>query len=114
MMNQPILQRYTPLLQALETHPVLQHWKPVLENQLRTAFTETRHGDWTRWEQILLALPHPAPGKICMNEDEIGIRTLCTNTNTSLSDFLEALHPWRKGPFRVNDVLIDAEWRSSM
>ncbi len=31
---------------------------------------------------------------------------------TALREALMALHPWRKGPYRLHGVLIDTEWRS--
>ena len=32
----------------------------------------------------------------------------------SLKSLLQSLHPWRKGPFVIKDLVIDSEWRSDL
>jgi tRNA (mo5U34)-methyltransferase len=68
------------------------------------------HGDLPRWRAALEALPavatraeldRPAPVLGAAAPDPQALR-----------DHLLALHPWRKGPFRLGGVGIDTEWRS--
>jgi tRNA (mo5U34)-methyltransferase len=74
----------------------LESWQDALEPRIRARFSDKAHGDFARWQNVLDALP--APG-----EDAERLREL-----------LLALSPWRKGPFEVNGVTIDAEWRSNL
>ena len=34
--------------------------------------------------------------------------------NAEITRAIELLHPWRKGPFEIGDLTIDAEWRSNL
>jgi len=52
------------------------------------------HGDFNRWQEILLTLETAAPA--------------------DRKALLLQLAPWRKGPFRVGGVEIDSEWRSDL
>jgi len=38
----------------------------------------------------------------------------CELTADSLQDLAKEFGPWRKGPFQINDVFIDSEWRSDL
>ena len=61
---------------------------------LRARLSGETHGDWVRWNQVVEDLP--------------GLR----GDTEKLRERLMALHPWRKGPLRLDDVEIDTEWRS--
>jgi tRNA (mo5U34)-methyltransferase len=67
------------------------------------------HGDFKRWSDALAALPLIADPTIDIG-DTISI-TGATD-ETQLNACLRVLHPWRKGPFRIANTLIDTEWRS--
>ena len=70
----------------------LPAWSEFLsaENESRLS----GHGDFTRWQQHVSALPG-------------------TDSVSSREHLLE-LAPWRKGPFDVGGVEIDSEWRSDL
>lgn len=72
----------------------LGHWNEDLVPRLRERLTGQTHGDWARWNAVIEALP--------------GAR----GDSTQLRELLIGLHPWRKGPLRLDDVVIDTEWRS--
>ena len=38
--------------------------------------------------------------------------TIKTEKNTIIEEFVYDLKPWRKGPFKINDLLIKSEWNS--
>lgn len=46
-------------------------------------------------------------------EHEVGI-DLNLSDITEIESIMLELLPWRKGPFRINDLLIDSEWNSDM
>jgi tRNA (mo5U34)-methyltransferase len=58
--------------------------------------SSTAHGDFDRWSDIVQALARA-------DSDAVEIRDLLLN-----------LSPWRKGPFDVAGIRIDAEWRSDL
>ena len=73
----------------------LGDWLEPLQACLAERMSPSAHGDFSRWMEIVARL-QSAPG-------EVERRRL-----------LLQLAPWRKGPFDVGGVLIDAEWRSDL
>jgi tRNA (mo5U34)-methyltransferase len=69
-------------------------WRAAIEPALGERLSATAHGDMDRWLGVLARLP-------------------ATDPATSRALLLE-LAPWRKGPFRLGGVDIDAEWRSDL
>lgn len=72
----------------------LPHWPDALRPLLQTRMSRKGHGDYERWQEILAALPEAAP------------------IQEKLRELLLGLSPWRKGPFSIQGIEIDAEWRS--
>ena len=72
----------------------LGHWNKALGPLLQRRLTGRTHGDWARWNEVVEALP-------AARGDTARVREL-----------LMGLHPWRKGPLRLDEVEIDTEWRS--
>ncbi|MCP5093847.1 MAG: tRNA 5-methoxyuridine(34)/uridine 5-oxyacetic acid(34) synthase CmoB [Gammaproteobacteria bacterium] len=72
----------------------LQDWPDVLQALSTTRMSAKTHGDFERWRDIVTALP------------EAG------SDSARLRELLLGLSPWRKGPFDVGGIRIDAEWRS--
>lgn len=93
----------------------LTRWADVIERQLDSFIHEAPHGDWTRWQQALDQLPELGEGVVVCEDGALDIRpdhTLHPGERTRLSGGLKALHPWRKGPYRIADIPINTEWRS--
>ena len=72
----------------------LQDWSEPLLALLDNRLSARRHGDFERWRDIVAALPDAGHGR------------------ARLRELLLGLSPWRKGPFDVGGIEIDAEWRS--
>jgi tRNA (mo5U34)-methyltransferase len=71
------------------------------------------HGDLPRWVAALAAMPRPGPGQAVLDAPAVGVEgEIGAVDRARLRDVLMALHPWRKGPFRLHGVEIDSEWRS--
>ena len=75
-----------------------------------------RHGDLPRWQKALESLPHVKPSSIDLDKAVITLgcgSDLKEFERAALRQALLELIPWRKGPFRLFDIDIDAEWRSN-
>jgi len=73
----------------------LQEWPDVLQALLDTRMSARTHGDFERWREIVTALPDAG------------------NDRPRLRELLLGLSPWRKGPFDLAGIRIDAEWCSN-
>lgn len=93
----------------------MQRWADVIALQLDQFFRLAPHGDWTRWQQVIEALPDLGKGCVDCRDGRLDIQPsvdLAPAARDALTDALKTLHPWRKGPYRVADIQIDTEWRS--
>jgi tRNA (mo5U34)-methyltransferase len=72
-------------------------WRSRIEAMLHLRLSRAGHGNFTEWQETLAGLANTA------RDDEVQIRKL-----------LLSLSPWRKGPFDVAGIHIDAEWRSDL
>lgn len=75
------------------------------------------HGDYPDWQDAIDRLPELKPGIIALAQPEIriGLDTDCHAPQRALlRRQLLRLRPWRKGPFNLFGVRIDAEWRSDL
>jgi len=72
----------------------LSDWPGALQPLLQSRLSAKAHGDFARWRKIIAALPD------------------ATSDPQELRALLLGLSPWRKGPFNIGGVTVDAEWRS--
>ena len=99
----------TELLQACD----LGEWLDLSVQR----WAHPEHGDFPRWQATVHALArHPARHiELNLDQPEIGApEEMDTEQQACLASGLRELVPWRKGPFSVFGVSIDAEWRSFM
>lgn len=73
----------------------LQEWSDLLQPLLRERLSDSAHGDFARWRAAVEQLP-------------------AARDDDQRRQLLLELSPWRKGPFDVRGVHIDAEWRSDL
>lgn len=75
-----------------------------------------KHGDGPRWLAALAELPAAVPRDVSLGDCvSIGhCSDLDLSGRAQLADALRGLSPWRKGPFRLFGLHIDAEWRSDL
>jgi tRNA (mo5U34)-methyltransferase len=66
-------------------------WQASLELLIRGRLSDDAHGDFWRWREAV---------------EQLGAG--------DTREQLLALHPWRKGPFDLDGVIIDSEWRSDL
>jgi len=75
------------------------------------------HGDLARWHQALAGLPALDPSRVELDAPVVRVGAASDVDETGrarLAAALDALHPWRKGPFELFGIRIDAEWRSDL
>jgi tRNA (mo5U34)-methyltransferase len=68
-------------------------------------------------EAALTRLPKIKPRRLDLDADRVGIGTgeeLAPNQAGNLLDAMEALIPWRKGPFNIFGRELDTEWASNL
>jgi tRNA (mo5U34)-methyltransferase len=104
---------YSDLLDYLPQSQ-LHTWAENLPQQIADGLCEKRYGDLPQWKAALAQLPHLESSKNNFLEKvEIGAAKDCDEeTHTQLRQALEALIPWRKGPYWIHGIHIDTEWRS--
>lgn len=92
----------------------LPTWRDALSPILDEKLSESAHGDFRDWQTILSALPAIEPGAADLNAGVVTIPRIEGVSTGELRESLLGLRPWRKGPFDVCGVAIDAEWRSDL
>ncbi len=75
----------------------LDDWRSHCEPLLLERLSDAGHGDFKRWRQVVENLD-----------------ALDENDSSAIRKSLLSLSPWRKGPFEIGSVTIDAEWQSDL
>lgn len=90
--------------------PLLAHLLPYVHDSMSPA----RWGDLPGWLTALAALPVIKPSRTdLLNGVTIGdSKDLGADEAAILIQQLQALIPWRKGPFSIFGIDLDTEWRS--
>lgn len=92
----------------------LSHWLNTLPAQLSNWQHISIHGKCKQWFNIVDQLPVMKPTNLDLLH---GVNAQCTpplstNQQANIENLLRQLMPWRKGPFSLFNIIIDAEWRS--
>ena len=89
----------------------------VFPTHLAPFYDHVSHGDLPDWLDAINRLPEISPSLIRLDADsiQIGTATDCsTLQRAAIRQQLKRLLPWRKGPFNLFGLEIDAEWRSDL
>lgn len=91
-------------------------WAEELPRQCEQLLSASAHGDENRWREVLHRLPALASQRVDFSSDAVTVdgAHLTPPQLGSLEALLMELHPWRKGPFLLHGLHIDAEWRSDL
>lgn len=99
--------------------PKLQQW--LLSPQLQTSHQQQleTHGKWQAWSHALAELPEMTTQTVSLDaqSDLVSVgdsSQLSQDQHQKLWETLQQFQPWRKGPFEVNGIRIDAEWKSNL
>ena len=89
----------------------------IFPARLARLYDHVNHGDFSDWIDAINNLPEISPSVIGLDADtvRIGAATDCSAAQReTMRRQLRRLLPWRKGPFNLFGVNIDAEWRADM
>jgi tRNA (mo5U34)-methyltransferase len=92
----------------------LESWHGALKPVLQEKLSDAAHGDLLKWRRVLASLPSCDSRAAELTGPVItaGPDAFPPAERKRVRELLLQLAPWRKGPFQVGDILIDAEWRS--
>ena len=92
----------------------LAAWLEQLPLQL-AAVAEHAHGKQDEWQQALSDLPKFEQVAWELTQAQVAVRSaqpVNASQQTKLLNSVQALIPWRKGPYNLFGLEIDTEWRS--
>jgi tRNA (mo5U34)-methyltransferase len=92
----------------------LESWCDALQGLLRQKFSASAHGNLDDWRSILSRLPALQKMPAELNTPVVTIPAADGLCRSAIRESLLRLRPWRKGPFDIHGVYIDAEWRSDL
>ena len=92
----------------------LESWRRELEALMHRKFSDSAHGKLFEWRTVLSQLPSARRQRAELKGPTITAPGPCDVPEKQLKELLMRLAPWRKGPFEICGVHIDAEWRSDM
>lgn len=105
---------FTSFYQSVLNTP-LEHYLSGIASELEQ-WQAQAHPDLKRWMRVISTLPRPSTQTIdLLNQVKIGQADDINDTQLhQITTCLQLLKPWRKGPFNLFDIAIDAEWRSNL
>ena len=89
----------------------------IFPARLARFYDRVSHGDFPDWIDAINGLPETSPSAVNLDTDtiRIGAAPDCSaSQRETIRRQLQRLLPWRKGPFNLFGLEIDAEWRSDM
>jgi len=94
--------------------PELQAWLHAIAPLIHAQSNPARHGHFPKWLEALESLPACTTRSKNFNKDRVTTTTNATNKDQQelIRNNLMKLSPWRKGPFEIDGLFIDSEWRS--
>ncbi|MFK7857886.1 MAG: tRNA 5-methoxyuridine(34)/uridine 5-oxyacetic acid(34) synthase CmoB [Granulosicoccus sp.] len=100
-------------IEALQATP-LETFADALALAVENQGHALKHGHLPGWEAAVAALPVTEACSCSIVDGAIVIDFPCDDSpqQASLKSALQALMPWRKGPFRFGSIDIETEWRS--
>lgn len=92
----------------------LSDWRDALKGLIDEKFSESAHGKLCEWQAVLSGLPASARLPANLNAPVVTVPPDNSLSPGRIRDALLGLSPWRKGPFDICGVHIDAEWRCDL
>ena len=91
--------------------------RQIFPARLARCYDGVSHGDFPGWIDVINGLPEISPSAVNLDTDtiRIGAASDCSpSQRETMRRQLQRLLPWRKGPFNLFGLEIDAEWRSDL
>lgn len=111
---QTLWEHFAPFVKHLRATPSAP-WVDPLTRWTRERLQPARHGDLPGWIAALERVPPLAADRLALNTACVGVAADKAPSSAQIAQLrnaLEVFHPWRKGPFCLHGVEVDAEWRS--
>ena len=91
-------------------------WADALTDSIRACCHESAHGNLRMWRAALDGLPDVKKSKPSLDSVAVGAPDIVFTASEldRARDALLSLAPWRKGPFQIGPIHIDAEWQSQL
>ncbi len=104
---------YSELIQRIQGSR-LQPLADALPQLVEEYFSERLHGDLPGWLAQLQTLPDIPAATVELNSAAISVAQpdISAEQRQQVEACLRQFIPWRKGPFSIHGVYVDAEWRS--
>ena len=102
---------------ALMRASALGPWTDCLMDRAANVFSGTRWGDLPMWLETRAALPRITPDSLQLDSDVVTVGSPAQTNDQGreeLAGLLRRLGPWRKWPYTLFGMLLDAEWRCEM
>lgn len=85
----------------------------LIEKAAAATYPNFINPDAKRFGEVICALPQISVDQIAIDKAiEISNSKLSDQEKLEFAKLLKKLIPWRKGPYKIFDTLIDAEWQS--
>lgn len=106
---------FNPFYKQLTQSP-FSNWLEYLPAQLATWQMQEQGDRFDNWLKIVDELPQLSPDLLDLKSQVFANLSMPLSYGESKRIFhlLAQLSPWRKGPFSLYDIEIDAEWRSDL
>ena len=109
------MERLKDQYRFLRMDPFWDKLEALIDEKRR--FLDTTKGNFHRFRSVYESLPHITPSRIDLDAPAVTLGTsedAPAETLELLREKLDALCPWRKGPFEFFGIDVDAEWRSCL
>ena len=93
---------------------LFEQWHEQLPSAIDEVLTSYTHGQLRDWLDMIDTLPEVAVNELTLKES-VSFNASVPLTETQRQEITNALmmlHPWRKGPFQLDNIYLDTEWRS--
>jgi tRNA (mo5U34)-methyltransferase len=85
----------------------------VIEKALQAIYPNFTNPDAMRFDQVLRELPDLSADQVVIDDIIKIIKNNCSDQEKEVvKQQFRKLIPWRKGPYKIFDTLVDAEWQS--
>ena len=108
--------QYQKLLEVLIENS-MGNWSNFLKKQTPDFFNNINHSDFLKWSNVIRDLPFISASEFHLDLERItiGNKIDCSNEERKyIKRKLKHLMPWRKGPYNLFGIVLDAEWQSNM
>jgi len=93
---------------------ISENWSELLNAYNDNPYGTKKDRRIDDWNKIISSLPKLQPVKANFKKEILVASNWSEQETKKAKELLLELIPWRKGPFEIGDILIDAEWRSNL